>query len=50
MLKVYLLDAAGNVREIYSTSYLHPAVLLNDIKTLLREPALCRSRQRDDPC
>jgi protein SCO1/2 len=44
MLKVYLLDAAGNVREIYSTSYLHPAVLLNDIKTLLTEPAATRKR------
>ena len=39
MLKVYLLDAAGTVREIYSTSYLHPAVLLGDIKTLLQERA-----------
>ncbi|MET0981071.1 MAG: SCO family protein [Telluria sp.] len=37
MLKVYLLDAAGDVREIYSTSYLHPAVLLGDIQTLLLE-------------
>jgi protein SCO1/2 len=37
MLKVYLLDAGGEVREIYSTSYLHPAVLLNDINTLLLE-------------
>jgi protein SCO1 len=39
MLKVYLIDAQGSVREIYSTSFLHPAVLLNDIKTLLLEPA-----------
>ena len=37
MLKVYLLDATGDVREIYSTSYLHPAVLLGDIQTLLKE-------------
>ena len=37
MLKVYLLDATGQVREIYSTSYLHPAVLLGDVKTLLLE-------------
>jgi cytochrome oxidase Cu insertion factor (SCO1/SenC/PrrC family) len=44
MLKVYLLDAAGYVREIYSTSYLHPAVLLNDIKSLLVEPAAMRQR------
>jgi cytochrome oxidase Cu insertion factor (SCO1/SenC/PrrC family) len=37
MLKVYLLDTGGEVREIYSTSWLHPAVLLNDVKTLLLE-------------
>jgi protein SCO1/2 len=37
MLKVYLIDAGGSVREIYTTSFLHPAVLLNDIKTLLIE-------------
>lgn len=39
MLKVYLLDTGGEVREIYSTSYLHPTVLLGDIKTLLQERA-----------
>ena len=39
LLKVYLLDAGGEVREIYSTSWLHPAVILNDIETLLRERA-----------
>jgi protein SCO1/2 len=37
MLKVYLIDANGKVREIYSTAFLHPTVLLNDIKTLLLE-------------
>jgi protein SCO1/2 len=37
MLKVYLIDAGGSVREIYSTSFLHQPVLLNDIKTLLME-------------
>ncbi len=37
MLKVYLIDAGGKVREIYSTSFLHPTILLNDIKTLLLE-------------
>jgi protein SCO1/2 len=37
MLKVYLLDHRGSVREIYTTSYLHPAVLLADIRTLLLE-------------
>jgi protein SCO1/2 len=38
LLKVYLIDAGGSVREIYTTSFLHPAVLLNDIKTLLAAP------------
>ena len=37
MLKVYLIDAGGGVREIYSTAFLHPAVLFNDIQTLLME-------------
>ncbi|MBD8528575.1 MULTISPECIES: SCO family protein [unclassified Massilia] len=45
MLKVYLLDASGTVREIYSTSFLHPAVLINDIRTLLAERAGERPRQ-----
>lgn len=37
LLRVYLIDAAGDVREIYSTAYLHPQVLRNDIATLLQE-------------
>ncbi len=37
MLKMYLIDSGGKVREIYSTSFLHPTILLNDIKTLLLE-------------
>jgi cytochrome oxidase Cu insertion factor (SCO1/SenC/PrrC family) len=37
LLKVYLIDRSGIVREIYSTTYLHPAVLRNDIATLLME-------------
>jgi protein SCO1/2 len=44
MLKVYLLDATGQVREIYSTSYLHPAVLLGDVKTLLLEQSRRQAR------
>lgn len=42
MLKVYLIDAGGQVREIYSTSFLHPTILLNDIRTLLRERPAAR--------
>lgn len=37
VLKVFLIDRTGSVREIYSTSYLQPRVVLNDIKTLLLE-------------
>jgi cytochrome oxidase Cu insertion factor (SCO1/SenC/PrrC family) len=33
-LKVYLLDRRGVVREIYSTSFLQPEAMLNDIRTL----------------
>ncbi len=37
MLKLFLLDRQGRVREIYSTAFLHPGVMLNDIKTLVLE-------------
>lgn len=37
LLKVYLIDSGGTVREIYSTSFLQPAVVLNDIRSLLLE-------------
>ncbi len=37
VLKVYLIDKARQVREIYTTAYLLPEVVLNDIKTLLME-------------
>ena len=31
-------DPAGSVREIYSSAFLHPRTVLNDIETLLMEP------------
>ncbi|HYS18073.1 MAG TPA: SCO family protein [Candidatus Binatia bacterium] len=34
VLKVFLLDERAIVREIYTTAYLFPEVILNDIKTL----------------
>ncbi len=37
VLRVFLIDRAGMVREIYSTSFLLPPVVLNDIETLLME-------------
>jgi protein SCO1 len=37
MLEVFLLDREGRVREIYSTAFLHPEAMLNDIRTLVME-------------
>ena len=37
MLKLFLIDARGDVREIYALDYLHPQVMLGDIRTLLME-------------
>ncbi|HEY8052056.1 MAG TPA: SCO family protein [Steroidobacteraceae bacterium] len=37
MLKVFLIDPRGRVREIYSLAYLQPEVMLNDIGTLYLE-------------
>jgi cytochrome oxidase Cu insertion factor (SCO1/SenC/PrrC family) len=34
VLKVYLIDEQGRVRNIYSTSFLNPALILDDIRTL----------------
>ncbi|GAC1452177.1 MAG: hypothetical protein PVSMB6_03470 [Steroidobacteraceae bacterium] len=42
MLKVFLVDRRGTVREIYSLAYLQPQVMLNDIRTLELE---ARARQ-----
>jgi cytochrome oxidase Cu insertion factor (SCO1/SenC/PrrC family) len=37
MLKMFLIDARGDVREIYTLAFLQPKVMFNDIKTLARE-------------
>jgi len=37
MLKVFLIDPEGWVREIYSTAFLTPEGLLNDLRTLAME-------------
>jgi protein SCO1/2 len=43
MLKLFLIDPGGGVREIYSAAFLHPEVMFNDIKTLVMEaPASAR--------
>lgn len=42
-LKVFLIDPDGVVREIYSTAFLMPAMIVNDMATLERE-TLTRNR------
>ena len=37
MLKMFLIDHTGMVREIYTLAFLQPAVILNDIQTLFLE-------------
>jgi cytochrome c peroxidase/protein SCO1/2 len=37
MLKVFLIDRDGWVREIYTSSFLVPQVIINDVQTLLIE-------------
>lgn len=37
LLKLFLIDREGRVREIYSTAFLHPEAMLNDIRTLVME-------------
>jgi protein SCO1/2 len=37
VLKVFLIDRGGDVREIYTSTFLHPRAIIGDIKTLLME-------------
>jgi cytochrome oxidase Cu insertion factor (SCO1/SenC/PrrC family) len=43
MLKLFLIDRAGFVREIYALDTLYPAQLANDVLTLVREGARGRT-------
>ena len=43
MLKMFLIDAHGEVREIYTLAFLQPQVMFNDIKTLALEAAELRT-------
>jgi protein SCO1/2 len=36
-LRVFLVDAAGNIRNIYSSGTLDPRLVLADIQTLMME-------------
>lgn len=42
VLKVFLIDRAGDVREIYTSTFLYPRIVLNDIETLLLEERVKR--------
>jgi protein SCO1 len=42
VLKVFLIDRAGFIREIYTSTFLHPKIVLNDIETLLQEESTAR--------
>ena len=44
VLKVFLIDRMGDVREIYTSTFLYPRLVLNDIETLLMEEDLKQSR------
>lgn len=37
LLKLYLIDGEGSVREIYSPAYLQPATILGDMRSLVAE-------------
>jgi cytochrome c peroxidase len=39
VLKVFLVDRAGDIRNIYSAGFLVPALVVNDVKTVLAGPA-----------
>jgi hypothetical protein len=40
LLRVYLIDRKGRIRNIYSPSFLHADILYADIATLLLEPGV----------
>jgi cytochrome oxidase Cu insertion factor (SCO1/SenC/PrrC family) len=44
VLKVFLIDRQGDVREIYTSTFLYPRLVLNDIETLLMEEAGAKSK------
>jgi cytochrome c peroxidase len=43
ILRVYLIDRKKQIRNIYSMSFLHPDILINDVKTLLLEDAIAEA-------
>ena len=46
LLKAFLIDRDGWIREIYTTSFMQPQMVLNDMNTLLLEEVCNRDRAR----
>jgi len=46
LLRVFLIDSEGKVRNIYSSGTLDPRLVLADVKTLLAERTVSQSRTR----
>ena len=40
LLRVYLIDREKQIRNIYSVSFLHPDILMNDLETLILESSV----------
>ncbi len=45
ILRVYLIDKNTSIRNIYSLSFLHPDILVNDVKTLLMEESAALTKE-----
>lgn len=45
-LRVFLVDATGNIRNIYSSGTLDPRLVLADVRTLMLEPAQASTKPR----
>ncbi len=48
ILRVYLIDKQRRIRNIYSVSFLHPDLLMNDVRTVLLEAQETPSGDRQD--
>ena len=46
ILRVYLIDRKKQIRNIYSMSFLHPDILINDVKTLLLEDTINKAANK----
>lgn len=49
LLRVFLIDPQRQIRNIYSVGFLHPEVLLNDVRTLLMEKPPVKAAQEGQP-